>query len=197
MNLKKTYVEKYGYERVVTDRNSPLTYLELDFLKLADGQTHTFTEVGKEFSLIVLYGKCEVKGEGFHFPEVGKRENVFDGPAEAVYVGKDTKFTVTGKGGDVKIAVCKAPAVNAYPAAYVPVSEIKTKDLGKGSFTRTAAFNLPETVQANLLYIGEFWVSDGNWASFPPHKHDLDNMPTVMRLSRLQRRPLFRLPRNL
>ena len=37
MNLKKTYVEKYGYERVVTDRNSPLTYLELDFLKLADG----------------------------------------------------------------------------------------------------------------------------------------------------------------
>ncbi len=178
MNLKKTYVEKYGYERVVTDRNSPLTYLELDFLKLADGQKHTFSECGKEFALIVLYGKCEVQGENFHFPEVGKRENVFDGPAEAVYVGKDVVFSVTAKGGDVKIAVCKAPAKNDYPAAYVPVSEIKTKDLGKGAFTRKAAFNLPETVGANLLYIGEFWVEDGNWASFPPHKHDLDNMPT-------------------
>ena len=34
MNLKKSYVEKYGYERVITDRNSPLTYAELDFLML-------------------------------------------------------------------------------------------------------------------------------------------------------------------
>ena len=28
MNLKKSYVEKYGYERVTTDRNSPLAYTE-------------------------------------------------------------------------------------------------------------------------------------------------------------------------
>ena len=32
MNLKKSYVEKYGYERVVTDRNSPLVYAETDTL---------------------------------------------------------------------------------------------------------------------------------------------------------------------
>ena len=178
MNLKKGYVEKYGYERVITDRNSILTYAELDFLKLADGQSYTITEKGKEFALIILYGKCAVKGEGFEFSEVGKRENVFDGPAEAVYVGKDTEFTVTGKGGDVKIAVCKAPAEKYFKPQYVPVQDIKTKDLGKGSFTRTAAFNLPETVEANLLYIGEFWVEDGNWASYPPHQHDIDTMPT-------------------
>ena len=57
MNLKKGYVEKYGYERVITDRNSILTYAELDFLKLADGQSYTITEKGKEFALIILYGK--------------------------------------------------------------------------------------------------------------------------------------------
>ncbi|MBR2376183.1 MAG: 5-deoxy-glucuronate isomerase [Clostridia bacterium] len=178
MNLKKGYVEKYGYERVITDRNSVLTYAELDFLKLADGQSYTITEKGKEFALIILYGKCSIKGEGFEFKEVGKRANVFDGPAEAVYVGKDTEFTVTGLGGDVKIAVSKAPAEKYFKPQYVEVKDIKTKYLGKGSFTRTAAFNLPETVEANLLYIGEFWVEDGNWASYPPHKHDVDNMPT-------------------
>jgi 5-deoxy-glucuronate isomerase len=91
---------------------------------------------------------------------------------------KDTEFTVTGLGGDVKIAVSKAPAEKYFKPQYVEVKDIKTKDLGKGSFTRTAAFNLPETVEANLLYIGEFWVEDGNWASYPPHKHDVDNMPT-------------------
>ncbi|MBQ7643161.1 MAG: 5-deoxy-glucuronate isomerase, partial [Clostridia bacterium] len=178
MNLKKSYVEKYGYERVITDRNSPLTYAELDFLKLEDGRSYEISEKGKEFALIILYGKCSVKGENFEFNEVGKRQNVFDAPAEAVYVGKDTTFTVTAKGGDVKIAVCKAPAEKYFAPAYVPVSEIKTKDLGKGAYARKAAFNFPETVGANLLYIGEFWVEDGNWASYPPHKHDLDNMPT-------------------
>jgi 5-deoxy-D-glucuronate isomerase len=106
MNLKKSYVEKYGYERVTTDRNSPLAYTELDFLKLADGQSYTVDEKGKEFALIILYGKCSVKGENFSFNNVGHRSNVFDGPAEAVYIGKDTAFTVTGKDGDVKIAVC-------------------------------------------------------------------------------------------
>ena len=97
MNLKKSYVEKYGYERVTTDRNSPLTYTELDFLKLADGQSYTIDEKGKEFALIILYGKCSVKGESFAFEEAGSRANVFDGPAEAVYIGKDTAFTVCGR----------------------------------------------------------------------------------------------------
>ncbi len=178
MNLKKSYKEQYGYTRVVTDRNSPLTYAELDFLFLADGQSYTVTELGKEFTLMVLYGTCSVKGADFAFESVGKRKNPFDGVAEAVYMGKDTEFTVTGKGGDVKIAVCKAPADKYYKPAYVPTEQIATKSLGKGAYTRTAAFNLTEKVEANLLYIGEFWVEDGNWASFPPHKHDVDNMPT-------------------
>ena len=47
----------------------------------------------------------------------------------------------------------------------------------KDSFLRTAAFNLAENAEANLLYIGEFWVENGKWASFPPHKHDVDDMP--------------------
>ena len=81
MNLKKSYVEKYGYERVVTDRNSALVYAETYMLKLADGQSYTIDECGKEFVLVVLYGKCEVKGADFNF-SVGKRENVFDGAAD-------------------------------------------------------------------------------------------------------------------
>lgn len=177
MDLKKSYAEKYGYEKIITDRNSSLCYAGLDFLKLAEGQSHVVDEDGKEFALIVLYGKCRVKGDGFVFEKVGHRSSVFDCPAEAVYVGRNTKFTVTGIDGDVKIAVCKAPAREYFKPCYVPFNEIKTKILGKGAYVRKAAFNLPETVDANLLYIGEFWVEDGNWASFPPHKHDVENMP--------------------
>ena len=177
MNLKKSYVEKYGYERVVTDRNSPLVYAETDMLKLADGQSYQVDELGKEFVLVVLYGRCEVKGEGFTFA-VGKRANVFEGAAETAYIGKDTAFTVTAKEGDVKIAVCKAPAEKYYKPYQIKAEDVIIKTFGKGSFVRDVAFTFPESGEANHLYIGEFWVEDGKWGSYPPHKHDVDNLPT-------------------
>ncbi len=175
MNLKKSYKEQYGYTRVVTDRNSPLTYEELDFLMLADGQSFTVHERGKEFVLMLLYGSCKVESEGFCFEKVGKRKNVFEGAADAVYIGKDTDFTVTGVGGDVKIAVCKAPAERFYPAKHIVGSELPMKTFGKGAYVRDVAINYTEADEGNLLYIGEFWVENGSWASFPPHKHDVEN----------------------
>ncbi len=174
MPFKKTYVEKYGYEKVVTERNSPLAYLELDFIKLKEQETITIDEPNKEFAIIILYGLVSVKGATFEFSKCGKREDVFSGPAEVVYVGKDEPFIITSLKCDAKIAVCKAPALKKFSARYITTEEIVTKNLGRGSFARKAAFNLPSEVEANLLYIGEFWVEDGNWASFPPHKHDID-----------------------
>lgn len=176
MDLKKVYTEKYGYERVVTSKNSSLYYAEADMLKLEDGKSYTVDEPGKEFVLVVLYGKCRICGEGFCFDEVGCRENVFDGAAESAYIGKDTPFTVTAC-GEVKIAVCKAPAEKYYAPYQIKKDEVATKTFGKGAFVREVAFTFPETVDANHLYIGEFWVEDGSWASYPPHKHDVDDLP--------------------
>lgn len=177
MNLKKHYEEQEGRVSVVTARNSPLKYLEVDMLLLEDGKSAAFDEPDKEFALIVLRGTCAVEGENFRIERAGGRESVFGAPAEAVYVGRDTPFRVTGK-GEVKLCVAKAPARKAFPPRLVRSEEVRTKALGTGSYARTAAFNLDESVEANLLYIGEFWVGDGNWASYPPHKHDVDNMPT-------------------
>lgn len=177
MNLKKSYAEKYGYERVITDRNSILTFEEIDMLKLAAGKSFTVSEPGKEFALIVLSGTCMVQGKEFSFEKVGKRKTPFDGVAEGAYVGKDTPFTVTAVGGDVRICLAKAPAVRSGKPYRIAAEEVRTKILGKGPFRRLAAFNLDESRGAELLYIGEFWAGDGNWASFPPHKHDVDDMP--------------------
>ena len=177
MNLKKSYTEKYGYERVITDRNSPLAYAEADMLKLRAGTSIKIDEKDKEFALVVLYGSITVTGSDFRFENVGKRKTVFDGAGEAVYVGKDEKFTVTAVGGDAKVCVAKAPATKKIKAQAMRTEDIKIKELGKGAYKRTAAFNVAENAEANLLYIGEFWVEDGKWASFPPHKHDIEDMP--------------------
>ena len=87
MDLKKSYTEKYGYERIITARNSVLTYEEIDMLKLAEGKCCSISEAGTALALMVLSGTCTVKGSGFCFERVGKRTTLFDGVAAGVYIG--------------------------------------------------------------------------------------------------------------
>ena len=50
--------------------------------------------------------------------------------------------------------------------------------MGKPGWQRHAMFILDERTEADQVYIGECYVEGGQWASYPPHKHDDDNMPT-------------------
>lgn len=178
MELKKSYKDDYGYVRVITDRNSSLVFEEIDMLKLSAGKSFSITELGKEFALILLSGICTVTGKGFCFEKVGSRKTPFEGVADGVYIGKDIPFTVTALEGDVRVCIAKAPSETNIRPYRIDAAQVRTKTLGAGSYQRFAAFNLDENHAAQRLYIGEFWVENGNWASFPPHKHDIDNMPT-------------------
>ena len=42
---------------------------------------------------------------------------------------------------------------------------------------REVAFIIDGNSNAKVLTIGEAYCTEGNWAGFPPHKHDEDNMP--------------------
>lgn len=177
MNLKKSWKNENGKSAVITRQNSTLEMLEVDMLRLADGESKTYSEKDKEYGLVLLGGKCTIEGDGISFQDIGKRENVFVGPATCVYLPRNRRFTITGIGG-VTIAVCKAPAAKDFEPKLIQPEEVIVKDLGKPGWERQAHFILDERTDANLLYIGEAYVTGGQWASYPPHKHDDDNMPT-------------------
>ena len=175
MNFKKTWDKKEGLTSLFEGGN--LKMMSLKMLKLSAGNESTNAFDGQEAALIILCGKCDVKGESFCFQNIGKRETVFGGAATAVYVPANEKFTVKAV-TDVEIAVALAPAVKKYPAKLIRPEDIVIKDLGKDGWKRQAHFVLDERTDANLLNIGEAYVKSGMWASYPPHKHDEDNMPT-------------------
>ncbi len=176
MNLKKSYKEELGYKKIITSRNSPLTYAEMDMLVLTKDQQFEIDEVDKEFVALVLYGQCDIYGEGFEFKAVGKRASTMEVVgAENVYVGKNTKFTIKCVSERVKVAIAKAPAPKYFKPQCIRADEIKLARFGKETFVRDVAFTFPETMESNFLYIGEYWVKNGFWASFPPHKHDVEN----------------------
>lgn len=177
MNFKKTWDMQNGCDPVITKENSSLGLLEVDMLKLSEGQQKDYNEAGKEYSLIILGGKCTVTGQGFEFNHIGRRKNVFDGAATALYIPGNRKFSITAD-TDVTIAVCKSPCdIDTEPVLVNP-EDVIIKDLGKNGWKRQAHFIVDERIHAKHIYIGEAYVASGMWASYPPHKHDEDNMPT-------------------
>lgn len=175
-NFKKTWNMQNGCDSIITKENSSLCLLEMDMLKLAAGQRKEYDETGKEYALTILGGRCTVTGDGIDYQNIGKRNNVFDGPATALYIPCSRKFAVTAE-SDVTIAVCKSPSDMDTEPALVNPGDVIVKNLGKNGWQRQAHFIIDERINAKHLYIGEAYVPSGMWASYPPHKHDEDNMP--------------------
>jgi 5-deoxy-glucuronate isomerase len=176
MSYKKTWDIQYGCQAVITKENSSLGMLEVDMLGLKEGESKIYDENNKEYALVILSGKCSVNGNDFIYENIGKRKNVFDGAATAVYIPGNRKFTIKAT-EDVSIAVCKSPAEADFEPVLVKPEDVIIKDLGKDGWKRQAHFIVDERIQANLIYVGEAYVKSGMWASYPPHKHDEDNMP--------------------
>ena len=176
MNFKRTWNKKFGKSEIYKKENSACQKVEIDMLRLADGDVKAYREENKEYALVMLGGKCTVKGEAFAFESIGKREDVFGGAATCVYVPANKPFTVTGV-GEVQIAVCKSPSDKDFKPVLINPEDVVIKNLGKPGWEREAHFILDERTDSNMLYIGEAFVKGGQWASYPPHKHDDDNMP--------------------
>jgi len=173
---KRSWNKKFGKSEIYKFEDSFCQKVEMDMLRLADGDTKSYKEENKEYALVILGGKCTVKGADFAFENAGKRENVFGGAATCIYIPANTPFSVTGV-GEVQIAVAKSPSDKAFKPAIINPEDVVIKNLGKPGWEREAHFILDERVDANMLYIGEAFVKGGQWASYPPHKHDDDNMP--------------------
>ena len=127
---KRSWNKKYGKSEIFTREDSYCQKVEMDMLRLADGDKKSYREIDKEYALVILGGKCTVSGEGFEFTDAGKRKDVFDGPATCIYVPANKPFTVTAV-GEVSIAVCKSPSTKDFKPAIINPEDVIIKNLGK------------------------------------------------------------------
>ena len=173
---KRNWNRKFGKSEIFKKEDSFCQNIEIDMVRLQDGETKAYNEENKEYGLVILGGKCTVSGEGFEFKNAGKRQNVFDGAATCIYVPANKSFTIKAV-GEVTIAVSKCPSDKELEPVIINPEDVIIKNLGKPGWEREAHFVLDERVQADMIYIGEAFVKGGQWSSYPPHKHDDDNMP--------------------
>ena len=177
MNFKKTYVPKKGYTPVSEIGKSSLKRLEFGIIELDAGEEQPFDTKDKETAFIVLSGHCDVLFDGQIYENVGNRQSVFENrKAECFYMPREQRLSVRAR-DHVKIAVCATPIGEKTEPQLLREDHATLKLLGRPPFERETSFLIDGTTNARILTVGESYTTEGNWAGFPPHKHDVDNMP--------------------
>ena len=137
----------------------------------------------KEAALVLLSGSFEVTwDEGRSSHTVGPRASVFAEYPHAVYLPANTRFRVTTTRA-TEIADCRAPsdAPGLSPRIIRP-EDCGFEIRGGGNATRQIVDIVAPAFPADRLLICEVYTPSGNWSSYPPHKHDVDNPPAEVSL---------------
>jgi len=136
---------------------------------------------------VLLRGAFKIEWEGF-VGRVGPRKDVFAGYPHAVYLPAGVRFRVLASQA-CEIADCRAPVPKHASAALAPriirQSDCGYEIRGGGNATRQIIDIMPPAYPAARLMICEVFTPGGNWSSYPPHKHDLDDPPREVDLDEI------------
>jgi 5-deoxy-glucuronate isomerase len=161
----------------VTPQSAGWRYISFSAHQLAPGQTLTFSDNSNELCVVVLTGIVSAQADGFDWKEIGGRKSVFeDASPYAVYLPPRARLTVTAK-TEVELAVAGGPAEGKFPLRLIEPASMRRSVRGKGSNTRYVCDILPQDEPAESVLVVEVRTPSGNSSSYPPHKHDIDNVP--------------------
>jgi len=161
----------------ITPQSAGWKHVGFEVHKLAKGESAAAATGEREVCLVLVSGKAKVKAGGQDFGVLGERMTPFEGKPHSLYVpgGSDWRVEATT---DVTLAVCSAPSTGGrLPARRIPPDEMGQETRGKGTNVRYVTNILPETAPADSLLVVEVITPGGHTSSYPPHKHDQDNLP--------------------
>jgi 5-deoxy-glucuronate isomerase len=177
MNYKKSYKPAQGFTSLCKNGSCSLSMLEFGIIELKPGTSVQYDTADKETAFILLGGNADFVFDDIRWENVGGRRSVFEGKAHSVYLPRRKKAVITGK-TNVKIAVAGAKIDEDTEPQLIGPQNVRNSTLGVKPWERDTHFIIDGATNAKHLTIGEAFITPGNWAGFPPHKHDVDNMPS-------------------
>jgi 5-deoxy-glucuronate isomerase len=137
---------------------------------------------GSETCLVVLAGwAIAIEGGGERW-ELEGREGPFAGMPSALWLPDGRELRLSTPRGQAMLAIARAPRSGRDGVAVEPIvirpDEVKVEIRGAGNATRQINHIIDPDFPADRLEVVEVLTPSGNWSSWPPHKHDVDDMPT-------------------
>jgi 5-deoxy-glucuronate isomerase len=168
---------KTGLVHEITPASAGWTYVGFALHKLEAGTVTGGNSSAEELCLVLVSGKARIAVDGVDFGEIGERMSPFEGAPWAVYVPAGSEWAADATTA-LELAVCAAPGGGNYPAKVIAPGTHPRISRGKGANIRHVYNIMPEDDgAAHSLLVVEVITPQGNTSSYPPHKHDQDNLP--------------------
>jgi 5-deoxy-glucuronate isomerase len=147
-------------------------------LRIADEVTITAPPTD-EICIVVLAGAVTVTCAGQTWRDIGARMSVFEDRAPyAVYLPRaDGTGVRVHAHTAAEVGVASAPGGGSLPPRLIEPAAMKRFVRGEGLNQRFVCDILPQTEPAEHLLVVEVVTPSGHSSSYPPHKHDTDNLP--------------------
>lgn len=159
---------------------NPCQWLDFTRLILADGETYQGATGEREALMVLFGGRCTVQVGSHCFENIGSRSNPFAGKAFSVYLPAGSAYRVTAH-GSLDAGLASAPSTLQTEPYVIEPSRVTAVSAGAANFKRELNNILAPSSQPDLpaqrLIVGETFVPSGNWSTYPPHKHEIDNLP--------------------
>ena len=162
-----------GDSVVVTPETAGWELCGLRVVRLGASEVRTLATGPDEIAVLPLSGGgVAVEVDGRTFTLAGRR-SVFARVTDWAYVPIDAEVQLSSRAG-CELALASARATRRLEPRYVEAGDVKVEIRGAGPATRQVTnFLTPDAFGgADKLICCELLTPDGNWSSYPPHKHD-------------------------
>jgi 5-deoxy-glucuronate isomerase len=178
--MSKLLVKPQGISGLVsrvTPESAGWTYVGFELHRLKPHESVSAQTHDREVCLVFVTGKGKAWAGGAELGSLGGRTTPFDGKPWSVYVPQGSSWAVNAE-TDLELAVCSAPGLGGgLPARVIAPESLGREVRGKGTNTRYVTNILPESEPADSLLVVEVITPGGHTSSYPPHKHDRDDLP--------------------
>jgi 5-deoxy-glucuronate isomerase len=161
-----------GDPLLITPDDAGWTYCGLRVVRLAPGEARQLATGPDELAVLPLAGGLRVEAEGRSFRLTG-RDSVFARVTDWAYVPIDAELRLSSEAG-AEVALASARATRRFEPVRVDAQAVAVEVRGAGAATRQVTnFMAPDAFDsADKLMCVELLTPDGNWSSYPPHRHD-------------------------
>jgi 5-deoxy-glucuronate isomerase len=151
-------------------------FIHFEARRLNGGERVDGDTAVNETALVVLGGSVTIDAGGEQF-EIAGREDVWARtPASLVLLPPQTQYALRAQ-SHCEVIITGAEARSAAKPRLIGPDDILVERRGEGQTLRYVHHLLPPSAEAERLILVEVYTPPGNWSSFPPHKHDIDDSP--------------------
>jgi 5-deoxy-glucuronate isomerase len=159
----------------VTPESAGWEYVGLTIQNVAPGGVWNYSSPDDEICIVPLRGSAVIT-DGQEEWTVSRPGTMFDEKPTALYLPVGSSFKATSDDG-AELAVTSSRATRTFPARLIEPDDIDVEIRGAGNAARQISHIIKPEFPADKLLVVEVFTPSGNWSSFPPHKHDVSNMP--------------------